>query len=198
VTTRTRSEARRILGIEENERVALTWGFDNAYKGTDLLAAGFSIYRKRDARARLILGVGPHPKLGSSQYGSDYNQRFEEIGRADGVNSVGFIPFDQLETYTVAADVVVFPYRKYLAASGPMAITLGLGRPILASNVFQDIPAILRFEPSPAGIADALEAFFADPTSVSEASLALAEARSPEHVTDLHVAAYLATVERNA
>ena len=46
----------------------------------------------------------------------------------------GFIPEEDIELYFMASDLVVFPYRTIIAASGPFSFVLTYKKPFIMSN----------------------------------------------------------------
>lgn len=168
-----RMEARRQLSIPQDEFVALSWGFANAYKGFDELVEGFALFSETMPTSRLVLGIGPHPQMKSSTaYMREYDLQMSRYRAVAGVDVRGFIPDDLIDAYIEAADVTIFAYTKYLAASGPMARSLALGKPILASMAFAHLPEEIKLTPTPEGISAALWRFIENPVPIKNASRA--------------------------
>ncbi len=186
----TRDDAREKLGIDRSTEVVLSWGFDNSYKGTDLLVSGFSRYHARALQfgaPLLILGIGPHPKQASSDtYMTKYTQMANRLSANPGVRFVGFIPDDMLDAYVAAADVAVFAYTRFVAASGPMCVALGKNLPILVSEHFVDVSDRLKFASTEEGLAAKLAAYFVDRKPVELASRALAQDSTDDEVAKMY------------
>ncbi|HEY9085182.1 MAG TPA: glycosyltransferase [Candidatus Tyrphobacter sp.] len=192
-----REEARTHLGIPADARVVLSWGFLNTYKGFDELLSGFEKFRARHPDAMLILGAGVHPKLRSdARYLHEHAALVQRARRSDGVRYVGFIPVSQLSDYVIAADVAVFAYTHYVAASGPAADSAALGAPVLLSSAFEDAPPILTFTPHPDEIARKLEDFFASPKVFADETARLTSDASKERIRRSHEAIYARAIDR--
>ncbi len=82
----------------------------------------------------LVIAGGPSPhELGNAVY---LRQVEAEMERACslGATVTGFLPPSQIADYFAAADVCLFPYSAFFAASGPFALALGFARPFLLSK----------------------------------------------------------------
>ena len=78
-----------------------------------------------------------------------WNSVNKEMSEDSRIRFIGFIPDNLLSTYVSASDVVVFPYIASFSTGGPMNITLGHHRPIIASQIssFSDsLPAAAVFK----------------------------------------------------
>lgn len=58
---------------------------------------------------------------------------FESLG--DSIQWLGFIDGSMISAYYSAADVILFPYSRRLAASGPMALAIGYEKDIVLSSI---------------------------------------------------------------
>lgn len=176
-----RREARSRLGLPADAPVIITWGFWNSYKGHALLVEGFKTFRETHPGARLLLGAGPHPQLqADTTYANEYSEAMNAYRNVVGVEVLGFIDAGLLPAYVRAADVSVFAYTKYIAASGPLAFSVSVGTPVLLSSVFDDAPRELKFEPNPPALAAKLDAFFQEPERFERATAEIADAASSE------------------
>jgi hypothetical protein len=71
-------------------------------------------------------------------YQSWYNglkEKFQSLGKA--IYWLGFVDGNMISLYYSAADAVLFPYSRRLAASGPMAIAIGYEKDIILSSILQ-------------------------------------------------------------
>jgi len=187
----TRAQARAALGLDPGKPIALTWGFWNGYKGLDELVRGFERFAQRHPGALLLLGTGPHPQLRHDRaYTAAYQAAMSALSSHSGVRHVGFIDDAALPQFVRAADVSIFAYTKYLAASGPATYALTLESPVLLSSVFPGVAPALRFEPSPDGVDAALERFFADPEPARAAAKALRDSASAQTLLEQYVDLY--------
>ncbi len=133
--------AKSILNISEDKKVLLYMGFAAKYKGLPELFDFYKEYikTKEGENSLLIIGAGPMLRLENDKnymaWYEDLKNKFESLG--ENVRWVGFIPSDKITTYYSASDVVLFPYSRRLAASGPMAIAIGYEKNIVISSVLK-------------------------------------------------------------
>jgi glycosyltransferase involved in cell wall biosynthesis len=124
----------------ENKKVLLFMGFAAKYKGLPELCTAFTEYINlpENKNTVLIVGAGMAPRLQNDQeyitWYADLQNKFISLGEQ--VRWVGFISSEEISLYYSASDVVLFPYTRRLAASGPMAIAIGYEKNIIVSNVF--------------------------------------------------------------
>ncbi len=139
--------AKKMLGLN-GFKVVLYFGYITRYKGIDILIKAFK--KIEGSKFVLLLGGAPHPRLKNDpEYLKFWNSVNEEMSEDSRIKFVGFIPDQILSTYISASDVVVFPYVASFSTGGPMNITLGHHRPIIASCVssFSDmLPAAAVFK----------------------------------------------------
>lgn len=107
----TRTIARQRLGLNENDRIVLFFGFIRRYKGLDILLDAIKIL-KEDA----AINHTPHVKLliAGEFYESDkpYLQQLKDNDIEDAVIlRTAFIPDNEVKFYLCAADAVIQPYR---------------------------------------------------------------------------------------
>lgn len=125
--------AKKQLGLDDL-KVVLYFGYITKYKGIDILIKAFK--KIEDQNTVLIIGGSPHPRLRDDiNYKKFWNSITEEISADKRIRLVGFIPDDLISTYISASDIVVFPYVASFSTGGPMNITLGYRKPIIASKV---------------------------------------------------------------
>jgi glycosyltransferase involved in cell wall biosynthesis len=130
---------REKLNIGKDTKVFLYMGFAAKYKG---LPEMFEIYKehiKFNPNSLLIVGAGVASRLQSDEnYVNWYEllrMKYESLGK--NVRWIGFIPSVEVSRYYSVADVVVFPYSRRLAASGPMAIAIGYEKDIVLSSILK-------------------------------------------------------------
>jgi D-inositol-3-phosphate glycosyltransferase len=148
--------ARRKLGIKENARVALFFGFIRAYKGLDILLEALA--QTNDIQL-IVAGECYEPW-------DRYARIIEEKGIAYRVHLfTDFIPTDEVNLYFSAADIVVQPY-KTATQSGISQIAYHFNKPMIVSNV-GGLPEIVKdgisgyvVKPEPEDTARALTDFF--------------------------------------
>jgi glycosyltransferase involved in cell wall biosynthesis len=131
--------AKKRLGFD-GQKVVLYFGYITKYKGIDILVKAFK--NIQDPNCVLVIGGAAHPRLKNDpDYKKFWDAIMGEISGDKRIKFVGFIPDDQLSTYISASDVVVFPYVASFSTGGPMNITVGHYKPVIASKVssFSDI-----------------------------------------------------------
>ena len=131
--------AKKKLGFD-GFKVVLYFGYLTKYKGIDVLIKAFRDIK--DPNTLLIIGGAPHPRLKSDpEYQRFLDSITNSMSEDKRIRVVGFIPEGALTDYISASDIVVFPYLASFSTGGPMNITLGHHRPIIASKVssFSDV-----------------------------------------------------------
>jgi glycosyltransferase involved in cell wall biosynthesis len=151
-----RDNARKTLGIPQEARVALFFGFIRQYKGFDLFLRALAHTPHIHA---LVAGE-------CYEDWAPYQQIIDDNDMSDRVHTVtDFIPSEQVGLYFSAADIVVQPYRS-ATQSGISQIAYHFGLPMIVSNV-GGLPEIVADKvsgyvvtPDAAAVADALNDFF--------------------------------------
>lgn len=160
-----KGEARSILGISENERVLLFFGYVRKYKGLDSLLEAMPkiIENEGENRYRLMV-VGD---FGESR--DEYMAKIESLGIKDHLDiHDGYIPNKEIEKFFAACDVVMLPYLS-ATQSGIVQIAFGFEKPVIATNVgglpdvVSDNVSGLLIEPNdPPALADAVDRMFSE------------------------------------
>ncbi|HVX20965.1 MAG TPA: glycosyltransferase [Acidimicrobiales bacterium] len=180
---------RQALGLDRGRLTALCFGFLSPYKGLEvaLEAAGIA----GDA-VQLVVAGGSHPRLaGRDPYADDLRRRYGHAARF-----VGYVPDDRVADWFGAADVLLLPYPRPFASSGPFAQALGFGTPVLCSPALAGCvgaPDLLAAPADPAGLAARLVRLAADPSqlaALAAATARLAAGRSWAEVARRHIAIY--------
>lgn len=132
-----RETARRSLGLEPKDEVALFFGYIREYKGLDLLLEAWETVLDARPGARLVVAGDP-VRLAPA--------RREELEawatRLGAVVRFEYIPFSDVARYFGVADVLVMPYR-HISQSGVLYLALALGVPVVATRVGA-LPEMLR------------------------------------------------------
>jgi len=131
-TDLTPTEARRRLGIRNDEKVLLFFGYIAPYKGLEYLIAAFHQVLARDKRHRLI--IAGQPKNCRRYWGPIEEALSPDIKAGRVLLRTDFIPYDETEVYFKSADVFVLPYR-HIYQSGVLFLGHGFGVPVLAADV---------------------------------------------------------------
>jgi len=169
-------QARRALGFAPDQKIILFFGNIDYYKGVDLLTASLG-YLSDELKESVHLVIAGFSK--SSAY---MNQLSEVL--APGLNSgkisahIRHIPDAEVETYFMAADCIVLPYRN-IYQSGVIFMAYTFGLPVIVPNIgnfsndiHQGLSGFLAASNQPADLATAIEKYYD-----SEAYLNLPETR---------------------
>lgn len=132
----TKAAARKILGIKANEQVVLFFGFVNWFKGADFFVDTFKDVTKLLCKpARFIIAGGKSPTMsGKPYYDKYFAQLTQTIDQSAKVELTGYIPQQKIALYFAACDLVVFPYRDFMCASGVMSLTFSYAKPFIVST----------------------------------------------------------------
>jgi len=127
---------RRKMGIGNDEKVLVCFGFLNWYKGSDWLVREMAqVLKGKGVKVRLVMAGGE-----SRVHGDDpvYRKMVEDIYRDAETDSrirvTGFIDEEQMADYFEMADLVIVPYRVMLSSSGPLSLAFSCGRPVVISE----------------------------------------------------------------
>jgi glycosyltransferase involved in cell wall biosynthesis len=157
-----RDAARKNLGIDQDARILLFFGFIRNYKGLDILFEALGLLKKRSVLPGLKLLV-------AGEFYEDEKPYQEKIDK-EGVRDLlilrtSFIPGKEVVNYFCAADLVVQPYRN-ATQSGVTPLAYHFEKPMVVTNV-GSLPVYvpheksgLVAEPTPSAIADAIQRYF--------------------------------------
>jgi len=136
--------SRRELGIPEDAKVVLFFGFVWLGKGLSFLVDVFADLRKQVPEAYLYIGGHTRRRLWSF-YMSYLRTRARLQGAGDRMKLWGaYVPDDMVATVYSSADVVAMPYRQdYSSVSGVVHQTAGMGKLMLCSRIakFDEVEA---------------------------------------------------------
>ncbi len=132
-TSLTSSEARRRLGIGEDEKTILFFGNIRPYKGLEYLVAAFQELIADHTDYRLVI-AGRFFKESKSYWDGIRRtiQNFPDPGRV--IIKSEFIPDEETELYFKASDVLVLPYTD-IFQSGILLMAYSFGLPVVATDV---------------------------------------------------------------
>jgi glycosyltransferase involved in cell wall biosynthesis len=182
----TRAAARAALGVAPDAMVALCFGFLAPYKG---LETALDAARLAGDGVELVIAGGAHPRLGS--YASELH-----ASAPPNVRFTGFVPDADVGRWFAAADVALLLYPRPFATSGPFALALAHGTPVLMSEALAattGAPAVMRVPPGAAALADRLRGLAADPaatTALRDAASTMAAGRSWPEIARRHLELY--------
>ena len=176
------SDAKKKLGIPENKKVLLFFGFIRDYKGLDILLD--AITKLDDSYVLVIAG---------ETYGSfdSYDKQITELNLQNKiVKHVRYISDDEVPLFFSSADVCVLPYKS-ATQSGIASISFHFELPMIVTDVggLKEMVTgrglVVEF-PDAALIANAIKSYFADNlrNSFTENIRDLKEKLSWKHLSD--------------
>lgn len=187
-----KEQARNILGISEDQKILLFFGFVRKYKGLDYLIQAMPEIKKQLNNCKLLI-VG--------DFGDDKAEYISSINK-ENVSDVieiydGYIPDKEVEKFFAASDVVVLPYVS-ATQSGIVQIAYGFEKPVIATEVggLPDVvtdgkTGYLVPAENPKALSDAVIKFFEEDNQkdfeagVKEESYRFSWDRMIEHIEDL-------------
>jgi glycosyltransferase involved in cell wall biosynthesis len=121
--------ARKLLNLEENDKVILFFGFVRAYKGLDLLIEAMADPSIKAAGIKLIIAgefyEAPEP----------YLAQIEQLGLTNTISVYNqYIGEKEVSQYVSAADFIIQPYRN-ATQSGVTPMAYHFLKPMLVTNV---------------------------------------------------------------
>ncbi|MDQ3279009.1 MAG: glycosyltransferase [Bacteroidota bacterium] len=153
-------DARTALGLPQEGKLLLFFGFIRQYKGLDLLLQAMTDERIKQENIHLLV---------AGEFYEDEKPYQQLIKNQDLEKSVilrtGFIPDSDVRLYLSAADCVVQPYRN-ATQSGVTPLAYHFEKPMIVTNV-GGLPALvpheragLVTEPNAGALADAIMRFY--------------------------------------
>lgn len=125
-------EARNNLSIDPGCRLLLCFGNIARYKNIELLLEAFRILVNTDPTYRLV--VAGRPKSGRDYVAELMNFIRQHSLQQHCILRFEFVPYDDVETYFMAADCLILPYRA-IFQSGVMFLAYRFGLPVIATDI---------------------------------------------------------------
>jgi glycosyltransferase involved in cell wall biosynthesis len=184
----TRAAARMALGVAPDVTLALCFGFLAPYKGLETaldaaaLVAGDGV--------ELVVAGGAHPRHATS-YAAELRAAAPPNARF-----TGFVPDADVSRWFAAADVALLLYPRPFASSGPLALALAHGTPVLMSDELAattGAPPALGVPRTAAAVAKRLRELAADPEAAAglrEQAATMAAGRSWPEIARRHLELY--------
>ncbi len=160
------AEAKRRLGLKDDEKAILYFGRIRPYKGIEYLLSAVKLLSPNlQGNYRLI--VAGEPKKGSENYLDEIQQTIErEFDQSQVIVRIQFIPDEEIEMYFKGADVLVLPYKE-IFQSGVLFLAYRFGLPVVATDVgsfrediIEGSTGFLATSGEPADLAKAIETYF--------------------------------------
>ncbi len=134
--------ARNGFGLAKKDKVVAIYGYRSWYKGTDWMVKTIHdlITRYPKQNLKLLVAGGVSPTLKHTSAYKTYDKKLKKIIKSanGGVRITGFIPERSVWRVFAASDVVVFPYRTRMSASGAFNLALTYKKPFLVSRAFSE------------------------------------------------------------
>src|SRR3989344_5144766 len=126
----TKLKARNKLNIPNNKKVILMFGHIRDYKGVDDGIKAFNEFKKRIKNSVLIIAGELREDW------TKYQKLIDEMGLNDSViKQLKYIDMSEVQSYFIASDLVILPYKEFEAQSGIGNIALTFNIPLIVSNV---------------------------------------------------------------
>ncbi|MBQ5849518.1 MAG: glycosyltransferase [Lachnospiraceae bacterium] len=124
-----KQEARKKIGISEDEKLLLFFGFVRPYKGLKHLLNAIPVINKKLEKVKLLV-VGDFDNDRQT-----YSEIIERLGISSNVIiKDGYTPDREVEKYFAACDLVVLPYES-ATQSGIVQIAYGFEKPVVVTEV---------------------------------------------------------------
>lgn len=133
-TELTSIEAKRRLGLRDDERAVLFFGRVRPYKGIEYLLDAFRLLRANTQEPYRLIVAGEAIKGCEDYLREIQNAVRDEFDREQVIWRTHFIPDDEVEVYFKAADVLVLPYKE-IFQSGVLFLAYAFGLPVVATDV---------------------------------------------------------------
>jgi glycosyltransferase involved in cell wall biosynthesis len=155
-----KNDARQYLGLNNDEKIILFFGFIRKYKGLDLLLQAMADERIKKENIKLLV---------AGEFYED-EKLFQELIKNnhlenDIILKTNFIPDSEVKYYLCSADCIVQPYRN-ATQSGVTPLAYHFERPMIVTNV-GGLPSLvphlksgLVCEPNPESISEAILQFY--------------------------------------
>lgn len=134
--------SRRYFGIKDNEKVACIYGYRSWYKGTDWVIRVISriIEKSKSQKIRLLVAGGESPTLKGTCAYKCFDGKLNKLIIKNKGNLVvtGFILEKDVSKVFAASDIVLFPYRARMSASGTFSLALKYKKPFIVSKAFSE------------------------------------------------------------
>ncbi|HKW64947.1 MAG TPA: glycosyltransferase family 4 protein [Candidatus Acidoferrum sp.] len=166
-TNLTPDEAKRRLGIRNDEKAILFFGRITPYKGLEILVEAFQKSLPSAGSYRLMIAGRPEEATEATYWFPIREALQEDVQKGRVLFRAAHIPDEETELYFKAADVVVLPYRD-IYQSGILFLGYSFGLPAIAANVGSLKDEMIEgrtgflFKPGdPVDLAKAIEGYFA-------------------------------------
>lgn len=180
-----------VLNLDPKHLYVLSFGYLSHYKGSDLIVQAFKKpMTVNGQKVRLILAGGESPTQGQKHhYKHFYKKLYHAMDNNPNIIHTGFVPDSRIKTFFSAANLVVFPYRAFMSASGPLSLAIAYQKPFLVSHKLQNYSST-TFQNNPDSIRQTIKQALSNPQTLnllSENSKKMAKERDFNHQGDLYL-----------
>lgn len=128
-----RHTARSRLGIPDDEKMMLFFGFVREYKGLKHLINAVHILKEKYYKDKKVPGLYVVGDFDGNR--AEYEQLMDKLKITDDIQITdGYIPDKEVEKYFSATDLVVLPYES-ATQSGIVQIAYGFRKPVIVTRV---------------------------------------------------------------
>lgn len=127
-TNVTKEKARNQLGLAQDEKIVLFFGYIEAYKGLSYLIRAFGLLSESVPSARLIIAGRPRGSFDS------YSRLISELNLEEQISlNLGYIPMDDIHKFFLASDLVAAPYVETYQ-SAVVQLAYSFARPVIVTR----------------------------------------------------------------
>jgi len=124
----------RFSDLPPGPPLIFSFGFLRPDKGFEYLIDGFAQYVARGGAGRLLI-LGRPQAEGDLPYARYLQEKALGVPAGRCTVEARFCSDEELESYLQASSLIVLPYLRNVGASGPLHHALGVGRPIITTDV---------------------------------------------------------------
>ncbi len=140
-----KTEAMKKLGLPENGKIILSFGFFGKLKNKELIVEALPEVLKKVPNAYIFFSGYIRDWVQEDlETRKLYEEKAKELGVRDHVIFANrFIPNEEIHLIFGSSDVVAFPYfQKFLSASGSLHLAIGSFKPVVVSRTpkFEEVP----------------------------------------------------------
>ncbi len=133
-----RQQVKQTLGFEGSFLI-VSVGFIRPDKNFHQLIEAVGLLQKRYPNLHLLIAGEPRDSVGEAYVQTLHSQRLE-VPDPNRVHLwMEYLSDERFKQLVVASDIVALPYTRVMGASGPMHHAIGMGKPVVASDVGQNL-----------------------------------------------------------
>lgn len=132
-----KESSRKVLGINQNEKVVLYFGYLTWYKGVDILVKTFveNKLKLNNQPVKLIVAGGESATQKDKPHYQKFVKKVYKLAeKLKYVTVTGFVKEEDIPLYFAVSDLVVLPYRTFISSSGPLSLASSFRKPFIVSS----------------------------------------------------------------